>query len=92
MLCLRGLLESVESKDLQPAATVIFHNVLQLPSDSPIEIYLIYRTLGPKLQNSTCLREVICRLHVYVDYMFQRIALRSLARSILAEAAIAQST
>lgn len=49
-ICICGLPEAVEPKDLAAAATAIFNQLLRLPKDSPIKIVRIYRALGPRSQ------------------------------------------
>lgn len=62
---IRGLPESVETKDLAPAVIAMFNELLQKDKDAPLELDRIHRALGPKSQNLEHPRDVICRVHFY---------------------------
>lgn len=62
---IRGLPETVETKDLAFAATVMFNQLLQKPEDATLELDRIHGALGPKNPNPAFPRDVICRVHFY---------------------------
>lgn len=62
---IRGLPESIDTKDLAPAVIAIFDDLIQKDKDTPLELDQVHRALGPKNPNLEHPRDVICRVHFY---------------------------
>ena len=61
----RGLPETVESKDLASVVIAIFNGLLQKDKEAIIELDRVHRALGPKNPNINYPRDVICRVHFF---------------------------
>ncbi|KAM9307750.1 interferon-induced very large GTPase 1-like [Gastrophryne carolinensis] len=64
-LRLRGVPESVETRDLSTAVISIFNELLDLPSANHIELDRVHRALGPRPRDPNRPRDIICRVRFF---------------------------
>lgn len=62
---IRGLPEATQQADLKMTVTALFNECLERPTDTPIAIDRVHRTLGPRNTAEDRPRDVLCCLHNY---------------------------
>lgn len=62
---IRGLPEATRQADLKMTVTAIFNDCLDRPTETPIAIDRVHRTLGPRGSTDDRPRDVLCCLHNY---------------------------
>lgn len=62
---IRGLPEATQQADLKMTVTAIFNACLERPTETPIAIGRVHRTLGPRNTEEDRPRDVLCCLHNY---------------------------
>ncbi|KAM4040915.1 uncharacterized protein ACNLHF_012161 [Anomaloglossus baeobatrachus] len=66
-LRIRGLPEEVDSRDLPRVLQRVFNKILDAPPANEIELDRAHRALGPRSSDPNRPRDVICRVHHYVQ-------------------------
>lgn len=55
----------VDPKNLPPAVTAIFNQLLQCPKDNHIELDRVHRISGSRTPDPSFVRDTLCRVHFY---------------------------
>lgn len=62
---IRGLPEATRQADLKLTVTAIFNDFLERPTETPVAIDRVHRTLGPRDPTEDRPRDILCCLHNY---------------------------
>lgn len=74
---IRGIPESVATKDLDPTLQRLFAAILEVSTPTPIELDRAHRSLGPRPSDADRPRDIICRVHYYRQKEAIMLAMRS---------------